>query len=125
MIKSISESKIAIVGLGYVGLPLAAAFAEKLQTIGYDIDSKRVLELQNGHDRTLEIEDNELANVLVESVDKLQSEKRGLLVTDEIINITTCNIFIVTVPTPTDKHNRPVLTPMLKASGMIGKILKT
>lgn len=124
MIKPISESKIAIVGLGYVGLPLAAAFAEKLQTIGYDIDSKRVLELQNGHDRTLEIEDKELANVLVESVDKLQSEKRGLLVTDEIINITTCNIFIVTVPTPTDKHNRPVLTPMLKASEMIGKILK-
>ncbi|MCS4433120.1 nucleotide sugar dehydrogenase [Aquiflexum gelatinilyticum] len=124
MLKPISESKIAIVGLGYVGLPLAVAFAEKLQTIGYDIDSKRVLELQNGHDRTLEIEDNELANVLVESVDQLQSDKRGLLVTDEIINITTCNIFIVTVPTPTDKHNRPVLTPMLKASGMIGKILK-
>ena len=124
MLKPISESKIAIVGLGYVGLPLAAAFAEKFQTIGYDIDSKRVLELQNGHDRTLEIEDNELAKVLVGSVNKLESDKSGLLVTDEIISITSCNIFIVTVPTPTDKHNRPILTPMLKASEMIGKILK-
>jgi UDP-N-acetyl-D-galactosamine dehydrogenase len=124
MLKPLSESKIAIFGLGYVGLPLATAFAEKFQTIGFDIDLKRVQELQNGHDRTLEIEDHELKNVLVGSPEGLNSNKKGLLVTSEILPVTSCNIFIVTVPTPTDKHNRPVLTPMLKASEMIGEILK-
>jgi UDP-N-acetyl-D-galactosamine dehydrogenase len=124
MIKPLSESKIAIFGLGYVGLPLATAFAEKFQTVGFDIDLKRVKELQNGHDKTLEIEDQELKNVLVDSLESLNSCKKGLLVTSEVSSVTSCNIFIVTVPTPTDKHNRPVLTPMLKASEMIGKILK-
>ncbi|MCH6198325.1 nucleotide sugar dehydrogenase [Aquiflexum sp. LQ15W] len=122
--KPLSESKIAIFGLGYVGLPLATAFAEKFQTVGFDIDLKRVQELQNGHDRTLEIEDHELNNVLVGSQEGLNSNRKGLLVTSEISSVTNCNIFIVTVPTPTDKHNRPVLTPMLRASEMIGKILK-
>jgi UDP-N-acetyl-D-galactosamine dehydrogenase len=124
MLKSLSESKIAIVGLGYVGLPLAVAFAEKFATVGYDIDPKRVDELQKGHDRTLEVEDEELKTVLVKTVIELEEKKKGLLVSDAIIPISSCNIYIVTVPTPTDKHNKPVLAPMLKASEMIGKILK-
>jgi UDP-N-acetyl-D-galactosamine dehydrogenase len=124
MLKPLSESRIAIFGLGYVGLPLATAFAEKFSTIGYDIDPKRIDELRGGHDRTLEIEDQELKNVIVDSLDSLNSCEKGLLVTSELTLVTSCNIFIVTVPTPTDKHNRPVLTPMLKASEMIGKILK-
>jgi UDP-N-acetyl-D-glucosamine/UDP-N-acetyl-D-galactosamine dehydrogenase len=124
MLKTLQESKIAIIGLGYVGLPLAVAFAEKFKTVGYDIDAKRVDELQKGHDRTLEVEDSELQSVLVKTPIELEEKGFGLLVTDAIMPISSCNIFIVTVPTPTDKHNRPVLTPMLKASEAIGKILK-
>lgn len=124
MLKSLSESKIAIIGLGYVGLPLAVAFGEKFATVGYDIDPKRVDQLQKGHDRTLEVEDEDLKKVLVKTVIELEEKKKGLLISDAIIPISSCNIYIVTVPTPTDKHNKPVLTPMLKASEMIGKILK-
>lgn len=124
MLKPINESKLAIIGLGYVGLPLAAAFAEKFKTIGYDIDPKRVVELQKGHDCTLEVEDSELQKVLVKTSLELEGKGSGLLVSDAIGPISSANIYIVTVPTPTDKHNRPVLTPMLKASEAIGKILK-
>ncbi|MCL6260006.1 nucleotide sugar dehydrogenase [Aquiflexum sp. TKW24L] len=124
MLTSLTNSKIGIIGLGYVGLPLAVAFAEKFQTVGYDIDSKRVDELQKGSDRTLEINENELKNVIVKTTIELEHKNKGLVVTDAIMPVSSCNIFIVTVPTPTDKHNRPVLTPMLKASEMIGKILK-
>ena len=124
MLKTFQESKIAIIGLGYVGLPLAVAFAEKFKTVGYDIDAKRVDELQKGHDRTLEVEDMDLQSVLVKTPIELEEKGFGLLVTDAIMPISSCNIYVVTVPTPTDKHNRPVLTPMLKASEAIGKILK-
>jgi len=120
----LENSKIAIVGLGYVGLPLAVAFAEKYKTIGYDIGSKRVDELQKGHDRTLEVEDQELQKVLIKSSVELEKRGRGLQITNAVSLISSCNIFVVTVPTPTDKHNRPILTPMLKASEAIGKVLK-
>ncbi|KPQ13966.1 MAG: UDP-N-acetyl-D-galactosamine dehydrogenase [Algoriphagus marincola HL-49] len=124
MLKPINESKIAIIGLGYVGLPLAVAFAEKFKTVGYDIDPKRVDELQKGKDRTLEVEDSELQSVLVKGSLELEEKRKGLLVTDAILPISSANIFIVTVPTPTDKHNRPILTPMLKASEAIARVLK-
>lgn len=124
MITPIKDAKIAIIGLGYVGLPLAVAFAEKYPTIGFDIDAERVKQLQKGHDRTLEVNDEELKNVLVSTSVELEQKRKGLLVSDAVIPITSCNVYIVTVPTPTDKHNRPVLTPMLKASETIGKILK-
>lgn len=124
MLKPITESKIAIIGLGYVGLPLAAAFASTFKTIGYDIDSKRVDELQKGKDRTLEVEDELLQSVLVATSDQLEKSGKGLVVTDSASELATATIYIVTVPTPTDKHNRPVLTPMLKASEAIGKVLK-
>ena len=124
MLKPLTESKLAIIGLGYVGLPLATAFAEKFKTIGYDIDSKRVAELQKGHDRTLEVEDDLLQSVLVKTTVELEEKGKGLVVTDAMGPISSANIYIVTVPTPTDKHNRPVLTPMIKASEAIGKVLK-
>ncbi|WP_439474434.1 nucleotide sugar dehydrogenase [Algoriphagus formosus] len=124
MLKPLNESKIAIIGLGYVGLPLAVAFAEKFKTVGYDIDPKRVDELQKGKDRTLEVDDSELQSVLVKGSLELEEKGKGLLVTDAILPISSANIFIVTVPTPTDKHNRPILTPMLKASEAIARVLK-
>lgn len=112
---SLTEKKIAIVGLGYVGLPLAVAFAEKYKVIGFDINSHRVSELNLGKDETLEIE-NELLNQVLD-IDNVNSI--GLHLTTENNAISDCNVYIVTVPTPTDKHNRPVLTPMIKASETI------
>ena len=120
MIKNLNESKIAIIGLGYVGLPLAVEFAKKFSTVGFDIDTKRVEELLNGKDFTLEVEDSLLQAVLVDNLDL----GKGLLSTTDPSFLADCNIYIVTVPTPTDKHNRPVLTPMLKASENIAKYLK-
>lgn len=117
--KSFEESKLAIIGLGYVGLPLAVEFAKKFRTVGFDIDTNRVKELNTGVDKTLEIEDDLLKSVLTNNLDS-----KGLMPTVNVDDIKDCNIFIVTVPTPTDKYNRPVLTPMLKASESIGKILK-
>ena len=124
MLTPLPQSKIAIIGLGYVGLPLATAFAGKFKTIGFDIDTKRVDELQKGHDRTLEVEDQLLNSVLLDSFEQLEQFGKGLWVTDIPAHIQEATIYIVTVPTPTDKHNRPVLTPMLKASETIAKVLK-
>jgi len=124
MLTKLEKSKIAIIGLGYVGLPLAVAFADKFKTIGYDINPIRVDELQKGYDRTLEVADSELQQVLLKTSLELEEKGKGLLVTDAILPVTSANIYIVTVPTPTDKHNRPILTPMLKASEMIARVLK-
>jgi UDP-N-acetyl-D-galactosamine dehydrogenase len=117
--------KIAIIGLGYVGLPLAVAFAEKYPTIGLDINTARVDELQKGIDSTLEVENDHLKSVLVPHSLKLdENGAKGLFCTTAITDISDCNVFIVTVPTPTDKHNRPVLTPMIKASETVAKVMK-
>ena len=114
------NKKIAIIGLGYVGLPLAVAFAKKYKVIGFDINSKRVSELNSGNDATLEIESESLNQVLdINNVNLI-----GLHLTTEKEALSDCSIYIVTVPTPTDKHNRPVLTPMIKASESIAKYLK-
>jgi UDP-N-acetyl-D-galactosamine dehydrogenase len=115
-----SDYKIAIIGLGYVGLPLAVAFAEKYKVIGYDLNIQRVNELNTGHDSTLEIGAQFLKSVL--DIDNCKNS--GLYITINKDALKECNIFIVTVPTPTDKHNRPVLTPMIKASETIAKFLK-
>jgi len=113
--------KIAVIGLGYVGLPLAVAFASKYNVVGFDINKKRVEELNSGNDFTLEIDNQSLLSVL-------QSQKNsahlGLICTTDLDAIKNCNYFIVTVPTPTDKHNRPDLTPLYKASETVGKVLK-
>ncbi len=116
---SLTEKKIAIIGLGYVGLPLAVAFAEKYKVIGFDINSYRVSELNLGIDSTLEIESELLNQVL----DSNNVSSIGLHLTTEKDLLSDCNIYIVTVPTPTDKHNRPVLTPMIKASETIAAYL--
>jgi len=120
----LENCKIAIIGLGYVGLPLAVAFAEKFRTVGYDIDSKRVDDLSKGHDHTLEVDSSRLFSVLISDQIKFDSAEKGLFVSYAVADISECNIFIITVPTPTDKHNRPVLIPMIKASEAIGKLLK-
>ena len=117
------KKKIAIIGLGYVGLPLAVEFGKKYQVLGFDINALRVQELSNGTDRTLEVADTELSEVLVEG-GHWEAGKPGLLVSTESSLLQECHFFIVTVPTPTDKHNRPVLTPLYKASESIGKALK-
>jgi UDP-N-acetyl-D-galactosamine dehydrogenase len=113
------DKKIAIIGLGYVGLPLAVAFAEKYKIIGFDINYKRVEDLKSGHDETLEVNDELLNSVL----DNNNSKKNGLILTTISEAISDCNIYIVTVPTPTDKNNRPLLTPMIKATETIASFL--
>ncbi len=114
-----SEKKIAIIGLGYVGLPLAAAFATKYKVTGFDINSKRVNELKKGIDDTLEVSEDQLNNVLTNNFDQ-----KGLSLTDNLQDIADAQIYIVTVPTPIDKHKIPDLTPLYKASESVGKILK-
>ena len=108
---------IAIIGLGYVGLPLAVAFASKYKVIGFDINTKRVSELQAGDDFTLEISKKELEAVL-NPVNKF-----GLEITDDVSKIKEASIYIITVPTPTNKYNQPVLIPLEKASETVGKVL--
>ena len=113
------NTKIAVIGLGYVGLPLAVAFAKKYFVVGFDINQSRVAELKNGFDTTLEVEEHELKEVLFNKQDKT-----GLLITDDKGEIQNSNFYIITVPTPTDKHNRPILTPLIKASETVGSVLK-
>lgn len=115
------EVRIGVIGLGYVGLPLAVEFGKKFPTIGFDINPGRVSELNSGHDHTLEVDDDNLKSVLGKDV---LSGEVGLLNTTSKEDLANCNFYIVTVPTPTDKHNRPVLTPLIKASETIGAVLK-
>ena len=114
------NSKIAVIGLGYVGLPLARLFATKYPVVGFDINILRVSELQSAVDATLEIDAIELKKVLVAN----SNEAQGLFVTSTVGDIKDCNYFIITVPTPVDKNNRPDLTPLYKASETVGKVLK-
>ncbi len=121
-----NQTKIAIIGLGYVGLPLAVEFAKKFHVVGFDIKTDRIAELLTGHDATLEVDDENLNSVLISlsPLPRKDSKKIGLSLTASPADIAGCNIFIVTVPTPTDKNNRPVLAPLIKASETVGKVLK-
>jgi UDP-N-acetyl-D-galactosamine dehydrogenase len=112
--------KIAVIGLGYVGLPLARLFATKYNVVGFDINKTRISELLNGHDATLEVEDQILQDVLKST----NNQDSGLYCSFDIVAIQDCNYYIVTVPTPVDKNNRPDLTPLYKASETVGKVLK-
>ncbi|GGW53143.1 UDP-N-acetyl-D-galactosamine dehydrogenase [Winogradskyella epiphytica] len=117
--------KIAIIGLGYVGLPLARLFATKYPVIGFDINQSRVNELQNGIDSTLEVENEILKAVSVNEPEiLLQDEANGLYCTTDLELIADCTYYIITVPTPVDKNNRPDLIPLHKASETVGKVLK-
>ncbi|MEX1198164.1 MAG: nucleotide sugar dehydrogenase [Pseudohongiellaceae bacterium] len=106
--------RIAIIGLGYVGLPLCVEFARQYPTVGFDISTSRIDELQRGHDRTREVSSDELQAITADS---------GVRFTTAPDDIADCNIYIVTVPTPIDRHRRPDLTPLLSASASVGKVL--
>ncbi|CDT94104.1 nucleotide sugar dehydrogenase [Vibrio coralliirubri] len=108
----IKSAKVGIIGLGYVGLPLAVEFGKQRETIGFDINQSRVDELIGGHDGTLECSDSEL------------SEAKKLRYTTALAELKECNVFIVTVPTPIDEHKQPDLTPLIKASETLGKVIK-
>ena len=118
------EKKIAIIGLGYVGLPLAVEFAKQYPTVGFDINGSRVVELVKGHDRTLEVEDEDLKEVISSDLISIEKKGKGLYCTSGLGDIESSNFYVVTVPTPTDKNKRPVLTPLIKASESVGKVLK-
>lgn len=137
--ESIEENlniKIAVIGLGYVGLPLARLFATKYPVVGFDINQQRVKELREGQDLTLEVADNVLQEVLLahnplagkdalhSGSDSMVMVNKGLFCTSAVEDIKDCNFFVVTVPTPVDKNRRPVLTPLYSASETVGKILK-
>jgi len=106
------NNKICLIGLGYVGLPLAVAFGEKFKVIGFDIDQSRISELENGYDKTREIEG-----------DLLKAVKDNITYTSDIEDIKSCNIYIVTVPTPIDVENRPDLMPLIESSKIVGSVL--
>lgn len=116
-----TKIKIAVIGLGYVGLPLARLFATQYPVVGFDINEKRIAELQQGTDSTLEVTDAVLQSVLVHD---FEENANGLLCSSAITAIADCNYYIVTVPTPVDKNNRPDLTPLYKSSTTVGKVLK-
>jgi len=116
--------KIAIIGLGYVGLPLARLFATKYPVVGFDVNQARVKELMSGHDHTLEVEDNILQSVLVSYPPLLkEGAGGGLYCSYNLDDIRDCNFYVITVPTPVDKNNRPDLTPLKKASETVGKVI--
>lgn len=110
---SLENVTIGIIGLGYVGLPLAVEFGKKFKTIGFDINSSRVNQLENGFDSTLECTNQELV------------EASQLTYSSKVDDLKSCNVYIVTVPTPIDEHNQPVLDPLVKASEMLGKVITT
>ena len=120
----LENSKIAIIGLGYVGLPLAVEFARRYPTFGFDISASRIEELNNGLDSTLEVDFDDLKSVLQLNSKELDRSKDGLFLTTDTVDISDCNVYIVTVPTPIDNHKRPDLRPLISASTTIGKILK-
>jgi len=120
LIKSMKKDKIAIIGLGYVGLPLARLFATKYSIVGFDINTDRITELMSGIDSTLEVDNEALKSVLLNDV----SDSNGLFCTNQLDKIKDCNYYIITVPTPIDKNNRPILTPLIKASETVGAVLK-
>lgn len=113
--------KVAVIGLGYVGLPLARLFATRYPVVGFDVKKDRIAELMSGHDGTLEVSDDVLASVLLPHVPA--DTEQGLYCTADTEDIKECNYYIVTVPTPIDKHHNPDLTPLYRASETVGKVI--
>lgn len=134
-----NNNKIAVIGLGYVGLPLARLFATKYPVVGFDINRQRVDEIKQGHDHTLEVESDVLKGVLIDcnpaecgeqgagsgeqGEGRKETGRNGLYCTHNIDDIHSCNFYVVTVPTPVDKNNRPDLTPLIRASETVGKVI--
>ena len=116
--------KIGIIGLGYVGLPLAVLFAQRYPVVALDIDDARVGELQSGIDRIKEVSEASLKEVLVQEKSSMEHMRKGLFCTSNSDDLASCTVYIVTVPTPTDDYNKPILTPLVNASYTIGKNLR-
>jgi UDP-N-acetyl-D-galactosamine dehydrogenase len=116
------QFKIAVIGLGYVGLPLGRLFATQYPVVGFDINQNRIEELNTGVDSTLEVEPEVLKPILTQE-NPFQADQNGLYCSYDINDIKDANVYIITVPTPVDKHNRPDLTPLYKASETVGKVL--
>lgn len=114
--------KITVIGLGYVGLPLARLFATKYAVIGFDVNQNRIAELRNGNDKTLEVTEELLKTVIVSK--NLKKNEKGLYFTADFEEIKDSNIYIITVPTPVDKNNKPDFSPLYSASKLVGKVLK-
>ena len=114
-----NKKKITVVGLGYVGLPLAVEFARKYVVVGFDINKSRIEQLNNGIDKTLEVEQDDLQSVLISD----HKNDIGLLVSHDIEDIRDSDIYIITVPTPTDALKKPVFTPLIKSSETVGSVL--
>ena len=117
-----SSYSIAVIGLGYVGLPLAVEFSKYYSVIGFDINKKRIQELHDCEDITLEVDSSLLKQVTLPAAP--QKDTIGLYCSSDIADINNCNVYIITVPTPVDKNNRPDLTPLYKAIETVGKVLK-
>ena len=115
--------KIAIIGLGYVGLPLAVEFGKLFEVVGFDINRTRVDELRKNTDVTLETTSEELEEVNVGSIVELKKAQKGLWITCDVMDIKDSDFYVVTVPTPVDKNHRPDLNPLYKASETVGKVL--
>lgn len=115
--------KIGVIGLGYVGLPLAVEFAKKHPVIGFDIDTQRINDLKKGKDNTLEVESDQLKKVNVNTISDFDS-RPGFIASHNLEDIKDCNFYIITVPTPVDKFKTPILTPLVKASESVAKVLK-
>ena len=113
--------KIGVIGLGYVGLPLARLFATKYAVVGFDVKEERVRELMSGVDTTLEVSGEVLKSVLLDSAPA--AGEKGLYCSNDLADLRDCNYYIVTVPTPVDRNNRPDLTPLIKASETVGKVI--
>ncbi len=114
------DIKIGIIGLGYVGLPLANLFASKYAVVGFDINKNRIQQLKKNIDNTLEVSKQNLEK----SSKQKNTSSKGLFYTNDIVELKNCNFYIITVPTPTDKHNKPDLKPLYRASETVGKVLK-
>ena len=109
---NLNKIKLAVIGLGYVGLPLAVEFGKKRKVIGFDINTTRIKDLEGGHDKTLVITENEL------------NDAKHLNLTSKSEDLTECNFYIITVPTPIDHNNNPDLKPLQNASLIVGQVLK-
>ena len=114
MAKNLSNTKICVIGLGYVGLPLARLFSTKFETIGFDMNQKRVDALMTGYDATLEVADELLQDAI---------NNYGFKCTTSLEDIKNCNFYVVAVPTPVDENNNPDLTPLYGASTTVGKVI--
>lgn len=114
--RSLSDTKIAVIGLGYVGLPLARLFSTKFKTVGFDLNEARCKELMKGIDSTLEVDNA----ILKEAI-----ERHGFICTSDIEAIRDCNFYVVAVPTPVDENHNPDLTPLIGASTTVGRLIRS